>query len=279
MNVTLPRPAQAWLNNTVMNVNLTYRDRQTIFWTYLFPLFFLFLFAGVFARGQAKMVTTMMAGLLCISAMSNGFFGLSISLVTQRQRGILRRYRLTPLSPLALLSSELVSNFVVLLSTLALQLVLARVFYKLQIAGSLLLLFVMLSLGALVFLALGFIIASVADNPRAAQVISNLCFFPLMFLGGAAFPLAFLPKGLQHAARLLPSQYMVEGLRRVLVDGAGWRAVLPYLAVLLLALVLALALAVKLFRWDAQEPMPWRQKLLAAAPLLVFVGAYFLMRT
>src|SRR5581483_8332150 len=181
----------------------------------------LFLFASVFARGRAEVMTGLLAGLLCISSMSAGLFGMSVNLVMMRQRGVLRRYRLAPISPLMVISSELAARFLVLLSTLAMQLLLAKTFYQMKIVGNPLLMWLLLGAGALTFLAIGFIVASVAENPRAAQVMSNLLFFPLMFLGGAAVPLAFLPKGLQNVSRLLPSQYMVEGLRRVMVEGAG----------------------------------------------------------
>lgn len=271
-------PVQAWLNNTVMSLKLTYRDRQAIFWTYIFPLFFLFLFASVFARGRAEVVTGLMAGLLCISSMSAGLFGMSINLVMMRERGILRRYRLAPISPLLVISSELVAGFVVLLSTLVLQLMLAAVIYRMRIAGNLLVMLLMLSVGALTFLAIGFIVASVAENARAAQVLSNLLFFPLMFLGGAAFPLAFLPKGLQNVSRLLPSQYMVEGLRRVMVEGAGLRAILPYLGVLAITFAVAAFLAAKLFRWEAREPLPWAKKAWVGVLLVIFATAALLMK-
>lgn len=278
MNAPMRAPTQAWLNNTVMSLKLTYRDKQAIFWTYIFPLFFLFLFASVFARGRAEIVTGMMAGLLCISSMSAGLFGMSISLVMMRQRGVLRRYRLAPISSLTIISSELAASFIVLLSTLALQLMLAKAIYQMKIVGNPLVMLLMLSVGALTFLAIGVIVASVAENARAAQVMSNLLFFPLMFLGGAAFPMAFLPKGLQNVASLLPSQYMVEGLRKVMVDGAGLRAILPYLGVLALTFVVASFLAAKLFRWDAREPLPWAKKAWVAALALIFAGAALFLK-
>jgi ABC-2 type transport system permease protein len=278
MSSPMQAPLRAWLNNTVMSLKLTYRDRQAIFWTYIFPLFFLFLFASVFARGRAEVVTGLMAGLLCISSMSAGLFGMSINLVMMRERGILRRYRLAPVSPLLVISSELVAGFIVLLSTLVLQLMLAAVIYRMRIAGNLLVMLLMLSVGALTFLAIGFIVASVAENVRAAQVMSNLLFFPLMFLGGAAFPLAFLPQGLQNVSRLLPSQYMVEGLRRVMVEGAGLRAILPYLGVLAITFAVAAFLATKLFRWEAREPLPWAKKAWVGVLLVIFVTAALLMK-
>jgi ABC-2 type transport system permease protein len=271
-------PVQAWLNNTVISLKLTYRDRQAIFWTYIFPLFFMFLFLSVFARGRAEVVTGMMAGLLCVSSMSAGLFSMSINLVMLRQRGVLRRYRLAPISPLTVITSELAASFLVLLSTLAMQLLLAKAIYGMKIVGNPLVMLLMLSVGALTFLAIGFIVASVAENARAAQVMSNLLFFPLMFLGGAAFPLAFLPRGLQNVSRLLPSQYMVEGLHRVMVEGAGLRAILPYLGVLALTFIVAAFLATKLFRWDAREPLPWRKKAWVGALVVIFVGAALLLK-
>lgn len=250
----------AWWQNTLMNLKLTFRDRQAIFWTYLFPLFFLFLFSSVLARGQRGMVANLLPGLLCISAMSAGLFGLSIGLVTARERGILRRYQLAPFNPWMLISSELAANFVVALSTLLLQLILAKVVYQVNYRGQPLAFFVMLSAGVLAFQAIGFIVAAVAENAKSAQVLSNLLFFPLMFLGGAAFPLAMLPPAVRKFSHFLPSQYMVNGLAGVMVEGEGLRANALNLAVLSSVCVLALWLAVRLFRWEAKTPLPWRQK-------------------
>ena len=263
----------AWLSNTVIALKLTFRDRQALFWSYLFPLFFLFVFCSIFGRGQPKAVAMLMPGLLCISAMAAGFFGLSIGLVSARERGILRRYRLAPVHPWVIISSELVSSFLIALSTLLLQLVLAKVIYRFEMVGSLWALLVMLSVGVLAFLALGFVIASVAENAKVAPVMGNLLFFPLMFLGGAAIPLAFLPSPIQRIARLLPSSYMVDGLKRTIVDGADLGANGMNLAVLAATFVVALIVASKLFRWESGEPLSPTKKAWVAAIVLIFVVA------
>src|SRR5262249_24011298 len=187
-----------WINNTVIGIKLAFRDRQAIFWSYIFPLFFLFLFCSIFARGRAELVINLLPGLLCISAMSAGLFGMNIVLVLMRERGILRRYQLAPISPWMVITSQLASSLVISLSTLSMQVALAKIIYKVQIAGSSGAMLVMLIAGSLAFLAIGFIIASVAENAKTAQVMANLLFFPLMFLGGAAFPLQFLPPKLQN---------------------------------------------------------------------------------
>jgi len=263
----------AWINNTLIGLKLTFRDRQAIFWTYAFPLFFLFLFAGIFARGQAAMVMTMLPGLLCISAMSSGLMGIGIAFPAMRERGVLRRYRLAPIGPWMIITSGIASSMLVSLSTLLMQIALAKIVYKIEIAGSVFATLVVLIVGAVAFFSLGFVIASMADNVKSATVLCNLLFFPLMFLGGAAFPLQFLPPKLQVLARVLPSSYMVDGLYRVMKEGAGLVANLKNLGVLLLSCAVSLVIAANLFRWDASEKMPLKKKAWAAMIVLIFVGA------
>ena len=263
----------AWLSNTVIDLKLTFRDRQALFWNYLFPLFFLFLFATIFGRGNPKAVTHLMPGMLAISAMAAGFFGLSIGLVTARERGTLRRYKLAPIQPWLIISSQVASNFVIALSTLLLQLALARIIYHIEIVGSFWNLLVMLSVGALAFLSLGFIVASVAESVKVALVMANVLFYPLMFLGGATLPVQMLSPSLRKVSRLLPSNFLVEGLGRIMVDGDGLGNTLLHLAVLGVTFVTSLLIATKLFRWESSEPLSPAKKAWVMVIVLIFIGA------
>src|SRR5207247_1377953 len=119
---------------------------------------------------------------------------------------------LAPVKAWLIISSELIASYVMLMLTVAVQLLLATFAFGLKIAGNPLTLFIAVTAGALAFLAIGFIVAGVADNARSAQVMSNVLYFPLMFLGGAAIPLQFLPPGLRNISRLLPSRYMTDSL-------------------------------------------------------------------
>jgi ABC-2 type transport system permease protein len=268
----------AWINNTRMGLKLTFRDRQAIFWTYAFPLFFLFLFAGIFARGQAEMVLLMLPGLLCISAMSTGLMGIGVVVPAMRERGVLRRYHLAPISPWMIITSGIASSLLISLSTLLMQIALAKVVYRIEIAGGVFATLVILIAGALAFFSLGYVVASVSDNVRSAQVLCNLLFFPLMFLGGAAFPLQFLPPKLQALARFLPTSYMVDSLNRVMREGAGLGANLKNLFVLLSSCAVSMVIAAKLFRWETNEKMPLKRKAWAAVVLAIFAGAALLAK-
>jgi ABC-2 type transport system permease protein len=220
-----------------------------------------------------------MPGLLTISTMGAGFFGLSIGLVTARERGILRRYRLAPIHPWLVITSALVSNFLVAFSSLLFQLALAKAVYGLTLVGSWWAFMIMVSVGVLAFLALGFIIAAVAENTKVAPVLGNILFFPLMFLGGAAIPMAFLPPTIRKIGQMLPSSYMVNGLTRIVVNGEGLSAVVRSLIVLAVTAVVALVLASKLFRWESSERLSPARKAWAAAIILIFVVAALLAKS
>jgi ABC-2 type transport system permease protein len=264
---------KAWLFNTLVELKMTFRDRQALFWTYVFPLFFLFLFSTIFGRGEAKAVSVMMPGLLCISAMAGGLFGLSIGLVTARERGMLRRYKLAPIRPWMIISSQLVSSFLVAVSTLVMQLFLARIIYHIEISGRLVEMMVMLCAGVLAFLSLGFVIASVAEGTKVALVTANLLFYPLMFLSGAAIPKGMLSPGLRKFSRVLPSTYVVEGLGRIMVDGQTLADNFATLLVLAATLAVSLILAHKLFRWESSERLSSAKRAWVAVIALIFLLA------
>jgi ABC-2 type transport system permease protein len=133
-----------------------------------------------------------------------------------------------------------------------------------------------LSAGVLAFLSLGFVIASVADNAKTAQVMGNILFFPLMFLGGAAIPLQIMPEAMQKVSRLFPSRYMVEGVGSIVVSGEGLRENAANLAVLAITAIMSLLIASRLFRWSAGEPLSAAKKALAAAICFIFVMAFLL---
>jgi ABC-2 type transport system permease protein len=263
----------AWLLNTWVEVKLALRDRQALLWNYVFPLFFLFLFATIFGRGDPKAVSAMMPGFLTINAMAAGFFGLSIELVTARERGILRRYKLAPIHPWMLISSYLAATFLIALSTQLTQLAVAWAVYRIEIVGSFGAMFFILCVGVLAFLALGLVVASVAENAKVAVVMANVLFFPLMFLGGAAMPKSMFSPALRRVSDFMPSSFFVEGLGRIMVDGANLAANGKPLAVLAATLVVSLILAARLFRWESGEPLSAAKKAWIALIALIFIIA------
>src|SRR6476646_6554973 len=106
-------------------MRLALRNRAFIFFSLVFPMIFLFLFLVLFARGYTLAVPYMLAHVLALTVMGS-FWGLSVQLVTFREQGILRRFRLAPVGPGAMLTSSILSNYVMTLPTVLIEFLVAR---------------------------------------------------------------------------------------------------------------------------------------------------------
>src|SRR5262245_197637 len=114
-----------------------FRSKEALFWSMAFPLGFLFLFGGIMARGNAKAATFMLPGLLTTMLISGSLFGSALPMVLAREKEILRRFRVTPLSAPTMILAQGTTALIQNALTFVLVLVVARFAFKTEIAGSL----------------------------------------------------------------------------------------------------------------------------------------------
>ena len=234
------------------------RSKAALFWSLAFPLGFLFLFGGIMARGSARAATFMMPGLLTTMLISGSLFGIALPMVLARETGVLRRFRVTPLSAPTMILAHGTTAVIQNAMTFCLVLVVARFAFKTEIAGSLGALAVVFLFSAFAVVPLGLLVGSAAKDMHSAPPIVNLLFFPLMFLSGSAFPFALLPEGMKKFARFLPTTYIVESLQGIIVRGEGLSLLLGPLAILTVLGMAGLALSSMLFRWEGTQPISRR---------------------
>jgi ABC-2 type transport system permease protein len=212
----------------------------------------------------------MLASVLAITVMGS-FWGLSIQLVTFREQGILRRFRVAPVGAGAMLASSILSNYILTLPTVTIEFVLARRIFHMQQWGNLPGVFLLVSLGIVTFAALGLIIASVTNSTQETQVINQILWSAFLFLSGATLPLPMLPAWIQRFALFLPATYLVTGLERVMVAQVGIMQVGPEVLALAVSAAMAFFLSQQLFRWEPEAKVNPRAKLLAAATIVPFL--------
>ncbi len=249
------------------------RSRTAIFWTLAFPQLFLFVFAFVFAGGEPRRVAYMMPGLLTLTTITSAFFGYSMRLVAERERGALRRLRVTPTPAGAVVAGHMVHAMVNLSVSLLFQLTLAKLIFRFPIEGSIANLLVMLLAGELAFVPLGLFIGCIGRDTRSAPALTNLIVFPQMFLSGSAMPFFLLPAWVQTVGRLLPATYLNEGLQRVMISGRPLAELAGPIAVLLLFGALGLLLNSMLFRWESSDALPLGRLAIGLALLALAFGA------
>jgi ABC-type multidrug transport system permease subunit len=155
----------------------------------------------------------------------------------------------TPLPKWVFLLGQVLHRLTVTLIQTLVVLLAGRLLFGISNQGSYLLLTLVMALGTACFMALGFAMSSFADTSEAYAAISNLAFFPMMFLSGVYFTLDAAPRWLQQAVVALPLSPFLKALRAVFNDGAGLAGHGLGLAIVAGWAGLCFLLALRRFRW------------------------------
>jgi ABC-2 type transport system permease protein len=178
-----------------------------------------------------------------------GFMNVPIAITAYREMGVLRRFRATPLRPLAYILADVASNLCLTMLGMVGLLAVGKLRYNVRFEGQILPLVTAVVFGGLAMFAIGYVIGSVVPGARPAQVVGMVIFYPMLFLSGASIPLEVMPAGIQRFATFLPLTYVVRLLRGMWF-GEAWRAHLQETVVLGVVLVFCAAVAARVFRWE-----------------------------
>src|SRR5436190_549680 len=185
--------------------------------------------------------------MLGLSVMQVGIFA-AIPLVADREKLILKRLAATPLKRWQLVGSNVLMRLLIALVQAVIIVSVGVLFFGVEITGPLALTVFFVSLGAVAFLALGYVIASFAKTEDSANGITSVVQFPMMFLSGTFFPIDAMPAPLQTVARLIPLTYLSDALRQVMVGGAAFAPLAVCAGVLLGWLVVCFGIASRKFQ-------------------------------
>lgn len=194
-------------------------------------------------------ISYLVPSILGMALMQLGVFS-AIPLVADREKLILKRLNATPLRRWQLVGSNVLMRLLIGIAQTAIIITVGALLYGVEMTGSLVLLGALIVLGTLAFVSLGYVIASFAGSEDAANGMTSVVQFPLMFLSGTFFPLDQMPDALRAVARLLPLTYLSDGLRQVMVDGTPFAPLWVCFAVLAGFLVICFAIAARFFRWQ-----------------------------
>jgi ABC-2 type transport system permease protein len=223
---------------------------MALLYGYLFPLIFLVAF-WVLYRHEKIPLLRHMGELLTVSVLGGACFGLPTAMVSERERGVWRRYRLTPVPTWVVVTSTVLARYVIVLTAGLLQLAVALA-VGMTMPEHPVALMVAFSAVAFSFIGLGLVMAMLADNVPAVQALGQCVFLPMLIIGGVAVPLASLPEWALHVSAFFPGRYAVEALQAG-VSGPGLGGMRFSLLALVLIGAAGCLAGAKLFRWDAQQ--------------------------
>ena len=257
---------------TRIRLRLAMRNRAFFFFSLVMPMIFLFGAALFLRRESAEWIPYILGAVLTTTVMGS-FWGLSVQLVSFREQGILRRFRLAPVGAGPILASSILSNYFMALPVVVFEFLVCRWAFHMHTWGNLWAVLLLITVGSATFSALGLIVASVTNTMQETQIINNLLWMGFLFLTGATVPLAIFPMWLQRVALFIPGQYLATGLESATTNLVTGKEVLEDVLALSLGFFVAFEISRRLFRWEPEAKVPRRAKLwvvVAVVPFLLF---------
>ena len=231
------------------------RQPQAAFFSLVFPLLLLFMFGSIYGNkptpffGGRGMVDVSTPAYIAIIMGSTGLMSISIVVSTYRERGVLRRFRATPLRPAAIIGAQVAVNFLMTLAGTIILVGGALLVYHMRFNGAVGAVFVGFTLSTLSFFAIGFVVASLARTSRVAQIFGMLLYFPNIFLSGATVPKEIFPAAMRSVSKVFPMTHVVNLLQGLWI-GDPWSKHFTEVAVLTGFLVVGIIVSAKTFRWE-----------------------------
>jgi ABC-2 type transport system permease protein len=263
---------RAYLELIKIDLKLALRLRTVIFFNYLFPLIFFFTFGSVLgARNSLDHTTFVITMSLTLGTLGNGLFGAGIRALQERELNILRRYKVTPITPGPLLVASMATGWIIFLPYVVLLLTLSHFVYHMPWPQHMASLLVFISLGLIAFRSIGLVIASVANNMQEGTILVQLLYFPMLFLSGATIPTKAFGKTIQMISGFVPATYLVSGVRGIMLENHNLRQVSGAATAMVLTALLGWFVGMKLFRWEKGEKIRASAKLWVLAVLVPFL--------
>lgn len=238
-----------------------WRNKAAAFFTIIFPLMFLVIFNLVFGDeerqvpgGTIDLSTFYVPAIAALSVISACFTNLAITTSFQRDEGILKRKRGTPLPAWAYLFGRVAHSTLLAFGLVVFVTLIGAVFYGVDIPDNTLpAAIVTVLVAAACFSSLGLAVTGMIRDADAAPPTTNGIILPLLFISDVFIPLDQAPSWLRPVASVFPILHFSEAMQKTFnpfVEGTGFAW--GDLRVMALWMVAGIALAMKFFRWEAR---------------------------
>lgn len=237
---------KAFLAILRVEARLALRGGDMLLFGILFPVAVMLLTG--FVMGPEKTALGF-AGISAIGICAGGLMGVPLTFAGYRHARILRRYRVTPTSPTVLLVAvAAVQTAFALVSGIAVYLVASGLF-GVRVEGGFLRFALTFCFVVFPVFSVGFLVASLVPNERAANVACSVLYFPTLFASGATVPYEILPRPLTAVMDWVPLTEGIKLLKGATVGSPASADLMGFLALALLG-ALSCVVAARAFRWE-----------------------------
>ena len=234
------------------NLKIAYRNRSGIFWTILMPSFIYIALSvlpiGKSLNGAGKYSNYVLPGIIAMTIMQGGIYGLAYWMVDLKARGVIKRFLVTPIQSWQLVLSLISARLTIILIQSIVLTLLGIFAFGATFAGNFFSVILLILLGGGIFLLLGLLIANFSASYDTAAPITTAVGLPLTFLGNIFYPVDQLPTALKLFAKLLPITYLADGLRQAYLFAFDFNKIGKDIFILAIWLVVMLVLTISVFK-------------------------------
>lgn len=202
------------------------------------------------AQLGSRYIDFLIPGLIGLNLMGSSLWSIGYNLVVQRKRRLLRRFAVTPMQRSHLLLSYMASRFLFLVAEVVILVLFGIALFGTKVQGSYLDLMLFSILGGGSFAGLSLLIGARLENAEVASGWMNLVQLPMWVVSGCFFSYERFPEWSHKFIEALPLTALVNALRAIYNDGAGFPALAPQALVLAAWGIVPFVIALRTFKWQ-----------------------------
>ena len=236
-------------------LKLSIRDMNMIIFAVMMPLV-IFVILGIiygtkpaFEGADFSFLEQSFGAACAVSMCAGGLMGLPLAVSDCRERKVLKRFRVTPVSPAFILGVELTMYMIYCLVSLVSLAVVAFVFWKVKLHGSLVAFLGSWLITMISTLSIGMLVGGIAKNSKQAGVIASVLYFPMLIFSGTTLPVEVIPKAMQKLVSLFPLTQGITLMKNTFLGLSQGNVLLP-MTIMLAVTAVCTGVAIRFFRWE-----------------------------
>ncbi len=234
---------------------LNIRNMNMVIFAVIMPLIVLVILGFIYgvrpaAEGAEYTFMEQSFGALCtISICAGGLMGLPLVVSEYRERKILKRFQVTPVSPVRLLAVEFTIYVLYCIVSMVTLMVAGTIFWNIRIYGSWTGFLGSWLLTMVSTLSIGMMVGGIAKNTKTASVIASVLYFPMLIFSGATLPFEVMPDCMQKIVSIFPMTQGIQLMKAAFLDLSVENSGLTIIGMGVVTIV-CFSIAIRFFRWE-----------------------------
>lgn len=246
---------QAFNKMLKTELKLSLRGLDMLIFAIIMPLIVLVILGIIYGSKPAfdgaeyTFIQQSFGALASISICAGGVMGLPLVVSDYRSKQILKRFKVTPISPVTILLVEVAIYFLYALISLLTLFAVAIIFFGFEMQGSILHFILGWLLVMVSMFSIGMMVGGIAKNSKVAGIIASVLYFPMLIFSGATLPYEIMPATMQKAADVLPLTQGIKILKSATLDLPMDNVLLPVVIMIAITLICSFV-AIRFFKWE-----------------------------